>query len=292
MDGIIIIDKPSGDTSFSLVKKLQTLTGEKVGHAGTLDPLASGVLPICIGRATRLVDYIMAGEKEYFVDAVFGTTTDTEDRLGTTLIQKAADFTYSELESLLQKFIGDIMQTPPMYSAIKKNGKRLYELARSGIEVERDARAVKISQLELLSLKNGDHPRAKLRVVCSKGTYMRTLCKDIGDALGCGGHMAELRRTRCGKFDIKNSVPLNMIEDKADAAKYLISMDSAIDFMPRVKVPQDLIKKVLTGQTIPKNAFSDIPDSSVLALFDAFGNFIAIAQNQDNIKPIKVFSNG
>ena len=196
-NGIIIIDKPAGWTSMDVCAKLRGMFHEKrVGHAGTLDPMATGVLPVFIGRATRAVQYAAESDKEYIAGLKLGVVTNTQDTTGEILEDRPVDVTRDQLLAVLEAFHGWIRQVPPMYSAIKVNGKKLYELARKGREVEREPRTVAIRALELLDETPPEGADYLLRVVCSKGTYVRTLCHDIGQALGCGGCMASLRRTR------------------------------------------------------------------------------------------------
>lgn len=205
-DGIYLIDKEQDWTSFDVVAKLRnTLHIKKVGHAGTLDPMATGLLIVLAGRATKLSDELMHRDKEYYCTLRLGIKTDTQDIWGTVLSEKtdeAASVTDSLLETALEKYTGDIMQVPPMYSAIKIKGRKLYEIARKGGEVEREARPVRISCIELLGRKESE---AYIRVECSSGTYIRTLCSDIGDHLGCGGCMSALRRTRIGEYSVENA---------------------------------------------------------------------------------------
>ncbi|MBQ1242281.1 MAG: tRNA pseudouridine(55) synthase TruB, partial [Oscillospiraceae bacterium] len=206
-DGIIIIDKPQGWTSMDICAKLRGVFREKrIGHAGTLDPMATGVLPVFVGKATKAVSFAEDGKKEYHALLRLGLVTDTQDTTGTVLSECEANIGEAELRAVLPRFTGEISQVPPMYSAIKIGGQKLYDLARKGQEVERKARNITVYELELVEMLS---PReAKLRVVCSKGTYIRTLCHDIGAALGCGGCMAELRRTQASGFSIAEAVTM------------------------------------------------------------------------------------
>jgi len=212
VDGILNINKPWGKTSFSIVAMVKRLTGERrVGHAGTLDPAATGVLPICLGQGTRVIEFLMEATKTYRAQIELGVATDTYDASGK-VIQKGdpSGISQGELESALASFCGSIQQTPPMYSAIRYHGKRLYELARAGIEVERRSRLTKIYHLELM---NWQPPLATIEVVCSKGTYIRSLAHDLGQVLGCGANLRHLIRLRCGLFDIKDAVSVPQFED-------------------------------------------------------------------------------
>lgn len=217
-NGIIIMDKPQGWTSMDVCAKLRGIFHEKrVGHAGTLDPMATGVLPVFIGRATRAVEFAAGSDKEYVAGLKLGVVTSTQDITGEILEQRPAEVTRKQLLAVLPRFTGAIEQVPPMYSAIKINGKKLYELARKGKEVERRPRPVTIHALEAL---DGPPPQGAdflLRIHCSKGTYVRTLCHDIGQALGCGGCMSSLRRTMAAGFTLEDAVTLERVQEGGEA---------------------------------------------------------------------------
>lgn len=215
-NGIIIIDKPAGWTSMDVCAKLRgILKTKKIGHAGTLDPMATGVLPVFVGQATRAVSFAEGGEKEYVAGLRLGLTTNTQDTEGETLTQSPVTVGREELEAVLPRFTGEISQIPPMFSAIKINGQKLYDLARQGKEVERKARAVTIFALEVVEqVSETDYI---LRIRCSKGTYVRTLCHDIGQALGCGGCMFSLRRTMAAGFTLDESVTLEQMQEGGEA---------------------------------------------------------------------------
>ena len=215
-NGIIIIDKPAGWTSMDVCAKLRgILKTKKIGHAGTLDPMATGVLPVFVGRATRAVSFAEGGEKEYVAGLRLGRTTNTQDTEGQTLTQSPVAVGREELEAVLPRFTGEISQIPPMFSAIKINGQKLYDLARQGKEVERKARTVTIFALEVVEqVSETDYI---LRIRCSKGTYVRTLCHDIGQALGCGGCMFSLRRTMAAGFTLDESVTLEQMQEGGEA---------------------------------------------------------------------------
>jgi tRNA pseudouridine55 synthase len=220
MNGLLLVDKPVGITSFEVVRRVRRWCATRqVGHCGTLDPSASGVLPVAVGATTRLVEYVQGGDKEYLATLRLGIATDTQDADGqvvATADWQAVD--QDRLEAALAGFRGDIQQVPPMYSALKRDGVPLYQLARRGLVVERPARPVRISTLELTAL---DLPEVTLRVVCSKGTYIRTLCHDLGRQLGCGAHMTSLRRTRCGTFRLADCATLGELEACAAAGRPL-----------------------------------------------------------------------
>lgn len=215
-NGIVIIDKPAGWTSMDVCAKLRgILKTKKIGHAGTLDPMATGVLPVFVGQATRAVSFAEGGEKEYVAGLRLGRTTNTQDTEGETLTQSPVTVGREELEAVLPRFTGEISQIPPMFSAIKINGQKLYDLARQGKEVERKARAVTIFSLEVVEqVSETDYI---LRIRCSKGTYVRTLCHDIGQALGCGGCMFSLRRTMAAGFTLDESVTLEQMQEGGEA---------------------------------------------------------------------------
>ena len=228
-NGILVIDKPEGWTSMDVCAKLRGMLHEKrVGHAGTLDPMATGVLPVFVGRATRAVEFASESDKEYIAGLKLGVITNTQDTTGEVLEERPVQVDHHQLWNALAQFQGDILQVPPMYSAIKRNGKKLYELARKGQEVERAPRKVSIRALGVLDEDRPDAPpqpgRADytLRVRCSKGTYVRTLCHDIGQVLGCGGCMSSLRRTEAAGFTLAEAVTLEAVQASADPAGLLL----------------------------------------------------------------------
>ena len=238
MDGIINVYKEKGFTSHDVVAVMRKIANQKkIGHTGTLDPEAEGVLPVCLGKATKLADYIMASEKQYRAMVRLGITTTTEDASGEVLEERAVDVTEEELQKALLSMEGEQMQVPPMYSALKVNGKKLYELAREGKEVERKARKVTIFGIRLLQFLPPD--RAEILVDCSKGTYIRTLCADLGKRLGCGAHMETLLRTKSGRFTLENACSLEELrtlaaENRLEEA--LLSMEEALMQYPAVTV--------------------------------------------------------
>lgn len=238
MDGFLVLNKPLGKTSSDCVvfvrKRLPR--GTAIGHGGTLDPMASGVLPVCVGAATRLFDYIIDKQKTYVAELQLGVVTDTQDATGAVVETRSVNVTEADVRAALPRFIGEIWQRPPMYSAIKRGGKRLYELARRGESVEVAPRACRVDDVRLTaSLGDG---RYRLEVDCGKGVYIRTLCHDIGAYLGCGGHMATLERTRAGVFTLENALTLEEVDalgaDGLEAR--LLPMDAAISHLPAVRV--------------------------------------------------------
>ncbi len=282
MNGIIIIDKPAGWTSHDVVARLRRLLGEKrIGHGGTLDPMATGVLPIFIGRATRAVEFIENADKEYLAGLRLGVSTDTQDVSGRVLRECACDITLKELEGVLPRFRGTIEQLPPMYSAIKVNGKKLYELARKGVELERKTRAVVIHKLEAEGCGGRDF---FIKVVCSKGTYVRTLCSDIGDAIGCGGVMSSLRRLRAGAFSESDALSLEDVEKAAAegaAERLLKPVDSLFYDYPAISLDSVQEKKCRNGADFPVSGLKS-------GLYRAYGGGVFLALGQ--ISPKGVFS--
>jgi tRNA pseudouridine55 synthase len=248
MNGLLLVDKPGGMTSFDVVRKVRRWSATRqVGHCGTLDPSASGVLPVALGSATRLVEYLMAGDKEYLAVLHLGTTTDTQDGEGQVLqVRPWQDVSRHSLELAAAAFIGTIHQVPPMYSALKRDGVPLYRLARQGVEIPREARAVHIEALHIVDVAL---PEVTLRVVCSKGTYVRTLCHDLGLKLGCGAYLSALRRTRCGRFTADQCHTLAQIEEMiaAGAPLPLLSPADALADWPALQVQADAATRLAHG---------------------------------------------
>ena len=275
--GILIVDKPEGWTSMDVCAKLRGVFHEKrVGHGGTLDPMATGVLPVFVGRATRAAEFAEKSDKEYIAGIKLGVITNTQDITGEVQERRPAQVSRERLETALEQFQGDIMQVPPMYSAIKINGKKLYELARKGREVERPARAVTIKALEILD-KQGDSLYT-IRVRCTKGTYIRTLCHDIGQALGCGGCMASLRRTMAAGFTLEDAVSLEQIRTESDPASLLLPVDCLFAGRPVLVLKSaEAEKKIRNGMTavlpeLPSGEYRVYsPDEIFLALCQAKG---------------------
>ena len=260
-NGIIIIDKPAGWTSMDVCAKLRGMFHEKrVGHAGTLDPMATGVLPVFIGRATRAVEFAADSDKEYIAGLKLGVVTNTQDTTGEVLEEREVFVTRTELEAVLTRFQGHIEQIPPMYSAIKINGKKLYELARKGKEVERKPRPVTIHELELLGWPDAGED-FQLRVRCSKGTYVRTLCHDIGQALGCGGCMSSLRRVKAAGFTLADSIALETVQeavDRGEGESLLLPVDTYFAALPMLVLKTaGAEKKIRNGAAL---TVRDIPD--------------------------------
>lgn len=248
--GILVVDKPAGWTSMDVCAKLRGVFHEKrVGHGGTLDPMATGILPVFIGRATRAVEFAECSDKEYIAGIKLGVITNTQDTTGEILEERPVQVTREQLETALEQFRGDIMQVPPMYSAIKINGKKLYELARKGREVERPARPVTIKGLMVLDQKPDDGSDFFLWVHCSKGTYIRTLCHDIGQYLGCGGCMSSLRRAAAAGFDGEDAWPMERILAAEHPEELLLPVDTLFQDRPELILSPAVEKKVRNSMT-------------------------------------------
>ena len=283
-NGILIVDKPAGWTSQDVAAKLRGVFHEKrVGHGGTLDPMATGVLPIFIGRATRAVPFFEHADKVYEAGLRLGLVTDTQDATGRTLEERAVDITQVQLEAALDSFRGEIAQIPPMYSAIKVNGQKLYALARQGKAVERAPRPVTIFALDLLGGAGADW---RLRVHCSKGTYVRTLCHDIGAALGCGGCLSALRRTRAGAYDVTRSHTMEEILAADDPEALLLPTDSLFSDRPALKVAENAERKLRNGAPLHTPKLKD----GEYRVYNQAGDFLLLAQVANGeLKTVKSF---
>lgn len=274
--GIIVIDKSQGWTSMDVCAKLRGIFREKrIGHAGTLDPMATGVLPVFIGRATRAVEFASESEKEYVAGLRLGAVTNTQDTSGELLEEHPVDVTLDQLENILVRFRGEIRQVPPMYSAIKINGKKLYELARKGREVERQPRSITIHSLTVAE-QTGPADFV-LRVRCSKGTYVRTLCHDIGQALGCGGCMSSLRRTMAAGFTLEQAVTLEQVQQAEDPAALLLPVDAYFAGRPALTLSAALEKKVRNGMTVVMPEISP----GEYRVYGQGGDFLALGRGKD-----------
>ena len=276
MNGIVIVDKPQEWTSQDVTARLRRVFNtRRIGHGGTLDPMATGVLPVFVGRATRGVEFFEHAEKAYETVLRLGLTTDTEDVFGNTLEEKPVSVTEGESLELLSQFRGKIQQVPPMYSALKVNGQKLCDLARKGKEVERQPREIEIFELTCLEFTGNT---ARLRVRCSKGTYIRTLCKDIGAACGCGGCMQELRRVQAGEYTIGEAVPLQTLLETEDPEQYLRGVDTMFRNYPEVKLTPNQEKRCRNG-----NAFSvNLPEGTYRA-YSQTGEFLMLARVEDGV---------
>lgn len=250
MNGIIVLDKPQGKTSHDMVGFMRRLTGiRKIGHTGTLDPMATGVLPICIGCATKAADMLTLSDKKYRAEFVLGKTTDTQDAEGNVLCEYEVNVSDEQIRNAVKSFVGEIEQIPPMFSAIKQNGKKLYELARQGIEVEREKRRVTIHKIEILEIDMAEK-RIKLDVTCSKGTYIRTLGVDIGAKLGCGAYMTALRRIKTGRFgieDAKTPEELTALMECGQLETVIKRVDTMFEDYPEIVLNPKQTKSIING---------------------------------------------
>ena len=276
MNGIVIVDKPQGWTSQDVTARLRRVFNtRRIGHGGTLDPLATGVLPVFVGRATRGVEFFEHAEKAYETVLLLGRTTDTEDVTGTTLTEAPVTVTEEEFLAILPRFRGRILQVPPMYSALKVGGQKLCDLARKGQEVERKPREIEIFELECLEFSGNT---ARLRVKCSKGTYIRTLCKDIGQALGCGGCMAELRRIQAGEYTIEEAIPLQELLDTQEPEKYLRTVDTMFRNYPEVTLTAKQEERCRHG-----NSFTFRGEAGTYRAYSQGGEFLMLAKVEDGV---------
>ncbi len=301
MDGILNIYKEKGFTSHDVVAVVRrTLHQKKVGHTGTLDPDAEGVLPVCLGKGTKLADYIMAEQKGYRAVLALGVTTTTEDASGEVLETKEVAFDEEKITEAVRSFVGNYMQTPPMYSAIKIQGKKLYELAREGKEIHREPRKITIYDIKIRAFLPPN--RVEIDVTCSKGTYIRTLCADIGKKLGCGGHMASLLRTASGDFKLENAITLEQLKVLAEEnrmGEVLIPIDEVLKGYNKVKVAEKGTKLLHNGCKIYSYFFTKTECPLTLGEkvlgYDCQNNFIGIYEiMQDEemdrlcMKPLKI----
>ena len=276
MDGIIIIDKPQDWTSQDVTAKLRgVFQTRRIGHGGTLDPMATGVLPVFVGRATRGVEFFEHADKTYEAVLRLGITTDTEDITGEVLEEKQVSVTEGDVLAVLPQFRGEIQQIPPMYSAIKINGQKLCNLARKGKEVERPARTITIHALDFLGM---DGDKVRLRVHCSKGTYIRTLCKDIGAALGCGGCMESLRRVSAGSYTIEEAVPLADVVASENPGALLRGVDTLFTRHPAVTLTEKQALRCRNG-----NSFSVSHPEGTYRAYDEAGAFLMLAKVEDGV---------
>ncbi len=299
-NGIMNVYKEAGFTSHDVVAKLRGICKQKkIGHTGTLDPDAVGVLPVCFGSGTKLCDMLTDWDKEYIATLRLGVVTDTQDLSGQVLFQAEEEplgqLAQEQVRESILSFLGDYEQVPPMYSALKVNGKKLYELARAGKEVERKPRSVQIRELEILEMCL---PTVRFRVVCSKGTYIRTLCHDIGEKLGCGGVMASLTRSRVGIFGIEEALRLSEIETLRDEDKIsdvIVPPDAVFGDCREVEVTSEVRRLLENGNKIPAEALTDcalFQDRERLRMYDGTGRFYGIYEyhaGAEEARPVKMF---
>ena len=299
IDGIINVYKESGYTSFDVVAKLRgILKQKKIGHTGTLDPMAEGVLMVCLGKGTKLVDMITSGSKEYEATMRLGISTDTEDITGE-ILSKAdvpEDLSKEQIIRVIESYIGEYNQIPPMYSAIKKDGKKLYEYARSGVTIEREPRLVEIFSIEDIQV---NIPDISFKVHCSKGTYIRSLCRDIGEKLGVGGTLTGLTRSEVHGFLLKDSLKLSQIEKLRDESKleeHILPVDALLKHYTGYRIKKDFSKYLYNGNKLYLNQLTKLdagiqPETDIIRVYDNY-DFIALYEynkTENNYKPYKMF---
>jgi len=274
MKGFLVVDKPQGMTSNQVVGNVRKVTGvKKVGHAGTLDPMATGVLVLALGKVTRLIKFIQDQDKEYVATALFGVATDTLDADGAVLTREPMDFDEDDLRAIVPRFTGTIAQIPPMVSALKKDGRRLYELAREGEVVEREARQIEVHELEILSVGPPPYPEVEFRVVCGKGTYVRSLADDMAGVLGGDAHLTSLRRTRIGSFGVGDSVT---IDDLENWEAYLMSPAEAMSAFEDVTVDDETAAGVRNGMRFVGGPLLSGPEGEPFSVKDEGGELLAV----------------
>ncbi|MBQ3563619.1 MAG: tRNA pseudouridine(55) synthase TruB [Clostridia bacterium] len=287
MQGMILLDKPEGMTSFSAVSAVKRIFGEKrVGHTGTLDPMATGVLPILLGRATRLCELMLTADKRYTAEVLLGVETDTLDITGNVISETDCDISVAEFESVCSRFIGEYEQVPPMFSALKKDGVRLYDLARQGVEIEREARLVNIKKLDIIE-KSGKN-KFIIDVICSKGTYIRSLADDLGKALGVGATLTMLRRTETAGYTADMCVTLD--ELKENPQKYLREADSVVAYCPSVNVTDNQTRRFLNGGELfleRINFDTEVSDGDLIRVYSYDNKFLGLGLVDGELLKIK-----
>ncbi|MCM1175161.1 MAG: tRNA pseudouridine(55) synthase TruB [Blautia sp.] len=294
--GMINIYKEAGCTSHDVVARLRRILGQKkIGHTGTLDPDAVGVLPVCLGAGTRLCDMLADEKKEYVAGFRFGITTDTQDMSGTVLSRQEATVTERQAAEIVESFLGVYEQIPPMYSALKVNGRKLYELAREGLEVERKARSVRIEEIEILQTAL---PFVRMRVVCSKGTYIRTLCDDIGKKAGCGAVMESLERTRVGRFRAEDALTLSDVEKMLEAGRleeFIVQVEEMFPALRRIRIREHYQKQLENGNCLALKMTcgqQDMNDAEQVRVYSTQGIFYGIYRYEERTEtlfPVKMF---
>ena len=301
LDGVLNVNKPSGWTSHDVVLKIRHATGEsKAGHTGTLDPLATGVLLVCLGRATKIAQFLIHEEKEYVATLKLGITTDTFDADGTVLDTKEVKVTPRKVKHVLSAFRGEIEQIPPMFSAVKQGGERLYRLARRGQTIDRASRKVFISGLDLMEATQDE---VRIRVRCSKGTYIRALASDIGAKLGCGAHVAALQRTRVGRFRLEKSLPPEKVALFARTGalqKHILSISDVLSTFPEVRVNAEDKRRLANGASVVWQGGVDVPVRSnrgkTIRIMDSDNAFVGLgtvewskSETKYDLKPLRIF---
>jgi len=282
--GFLIVDKPKGWTSHDVVAKVRKQIGGKVGHAGTLDPMATGLLVLGVGGATRLLRFVQGASKEYIATAQFGVATDSLDADGSIVSREPLPVTSEEVEAVMERFTGNILQVPPMVSARKVEGRRLYELAREGKVVEREARPVTIHKLELIDIAPSDYPEVTFRTVCSTGTYIRTLADDLGRAVGGRAHLTALRRVRNGGIHVNDALSVEEVVSTAAAGevgRIIIDSSRVLGDYPELRVDEPTAFRVRNGRELPSQmSLDDVHDGDVLRICERDGNLLAVYKRE------------
>lgn len=276
-------------TSHDVIYRLRRLLSiKKIGHTGTLDPDASGVLPVCVGRATKTADMLTAADKQYEAEITLGAATDTQDASGRVIARSEVLVTEAEIRRAVQTFVGESEQIPPMFSALKVNGKKLYELAREGKEVERKPRKIRIDSIEILQMQKPMH-KFTMRIDCSKGTYIRTLCHDIGEKLGCYAHMSALCRTRSGRFSLEDAYPLEKIAEMEAAGdrSFLVPVDKVFSEFEKIILTPNKAQKMCNGTRVH---VAGLKEGCIYRIYDEKGKFLTISQEENGtLKILKTF---
>jgi len=294
--GFLLIDKPQGWTSHDVVAKVRgTIGGGKVGHAGTLDPMATGLLVLGLGGATRLLRFVQDREKEYLATALFGVATDTLDADGAILTREPLSVIDEDVDAVMERFRGEIMQMPPMVSARRVEGRRLYELAREGREIDRESRPVTIHELELIDLAPSDYPEVSFRVVCSTGTYIRTLADDLARALGGRAHLVMLQRTRIGALELSAAVSMDQFSravQSGDLESVILSPAEALSELPEIRVDDAMVAAVRNGRELPGLLTPEGADpDSPIRVGDRHGDLVAVyRRDRTELRPEVVLS--
>jgi tRNA pseudouridine55 synthase len=291
VDGVLLLDKPSGVSSNAALQRVRRLfAAEKAGHTGTLDPLASGLLPVCFGEATKFAQALLDADKRYRATLVLGVRTNTGDAEGTVIAQRLVALESQALATAVARFVGDIDQVPPMHSALKRDGRPLYELARQGLEVERAPRRVRIASIEVLRVEG---ERLEIDVRCSKGTYIRSLADDLGEALGCGAHLAALRRTATGGFGLAQATTLEALEALSAAGRdaCLLPPDALLAELPRIDLDAERSRLLLQGRGI---AAPGCEGASRWRTYDEDGRLLGLAEPRDDgrLWPLRLVATG
>lgn len=290
MNGILIVDKPQGITSNKVIGRLKHACGRiKTGHTGTLDPNATGVLPVCFGNATKVCGFLTDTSKEYRAELILGIETDTYDITGSVISEKTSEISREQLSEAVQGFVGTQMQVPPMFSAKWVNGIRLYDLARDGVVIDREAKEITVDYINIedTQLENGFVKRATLLIGCSKGTYIRSICHDLGEKLGCGACMGDLMRTRVGSFKLSDAIPLDeciKLAEEGKIAEHLISADSIYDYPSITVTTPEEAHLLKNGNRICKRSLSPVPAPGLYKMYLEDGRFAAIYELREHAK--------